>query len=70
MPGLPVGKHAMHYLRGQMAAMRALLAREVEAAADGQRVHVAGAVITRRRPGTAKRGSALSLLGTRRECRT
>ena len=52
--GLTVGKHPMHYLRGQMAGMRVLSSREVEAAADGQRVRVAGAVITRQRPGTAK----------------
>ncbi len=52
--GLTVGKHPMHYLRGQIAGMRVLSSREVEAAADGQRVRVAGAVITRQRPGTAK----------------
>ncbi len=52
--GLTVGKHPMHYLRGQMAGMGVLSSREVEAAADGQRVLVAGAVITRQRPGTAK----------------
>ena len=52
--GLTVGKHPMHYLRGQMKGMDVLCSREIEAAADGQRVRVAGAVITRQRPGTAK----------------
>ena len=52
--GLTVGKHPMHYLRGQMEGMDILSSREVEAAPDGQRVRVAGAVITRQRPGTAK----------------
>lgn len=44
----------MHYLRGQMKGMDVLSSRDVEAAADGQRVRVAGAVITRQRPGTGK----------------
>ena len=52
--GLTVGKHPMHYLRGRVAGLGVLSSREVEAAADGQRVRVAGAVITRQRPGTAK----------------
>ena len=49
-----VGKHPMHYRRGQIEGMDILSSREVEAAADGQRVRVAGPVITRQRPGTAK----------------
>ena len=52
--GLTVGKHPMHYLRGRIAGMGALSSAEVEAAGNGQRVRVAGAVITRQRPGTAK----------------
>ena len=52
--GLTVGKHPMHYIRGQTAGLGILSSREVEAAPDGQRVRVAGAVITRQRPGTAK----------------
>ena len=49
--GLTVGKHPMHYLRGRVAGMGVLSSREMEAAPDGQRVRVAGAVITRQRPG-------------------
>ena len=52
--GLTVGKHPMHYLREKMAGMGVLSSIEVEAASDGRRVRVAGAVITRQRPGTAK----------------
>ena len=52
--GLTVGKHPMHYIRGQTAGLGILSSREVETAPDGQRVRVAGAVITRQRPGTAK----------------
>ena len=52
--GLTVGRHPMHYLRGRVQGMDVLSSREIEAAADGQRVRVAGAVITRQRPGTAK----------------
>ena len=51
---LTVGKHPMHDLRGQMEGMDVLSFREVDAAADGQRVRVAGAVIRRQGPGTAK----------------
>ncbi len=52
--GLTVGKHPMHYLRREVSGMGALSSREIESAANGQRVRVAGAVITRQRPGTAK----------------
>ena len=52
--GLTVGKHPMHYLRGQMEGMDILSSREVAAAADGQRVRAAGAVITWQRSGAAK----------------
>ncbi len=52
--GLTVGKHPMYYIRGQTAGLGILSSREVEAGSDGQRVRVAGAVITRQRPGTAK----------------
>ena len=52
--GLTVGKHPMHYLRREMAGMGVLSSHEIERAADGRRVRVAGAVITRQRPGTAK----------------
>ena len=52
--GLTVGRHPMHYLRERVQSMDVLSSREIEAAADGRRVRVAGAVITRQRPGTAK----------------
>ena len=52
--GLTVGEHPMHYLRGEMADAGAPSSAEVAAAANGRRVRVAGAVITRQRPGTAK----------------
>lgn len=52
--GLTVGKHPMHYLRGGMEGQGILSSREVAASANGRRVRVAGAVITRQRPGTAK----------------
>ena len=52
--GLTVGRHAMHYLRGQVAGRGVLSSREVAVGTNGQRVRVAGAVITRQRPGTAK----------------
>ena len=52
--GLTVGRHPMHYLRQQVASLGALSSREIERAPNGSRVRVAGAVITRQRPGTAK----------------
>ena len=51
---LTVGKHPMHYLRGEVSSMGVLSSRDLEGSKDGQRVRVAGAVITRQRPGTAK----------------
>ncbi len=51
--GLTVGKHPMHYLRGMVDAS-VLSSTQVAGVADGRRVRVAGAVITRQRPGTAK----------------
>ena len=52
--GLTVGTHPMHHLRGQIAGMGVLSSRELASAANGRRVRVAGGVITRQRPGTAK----------------
>ena len=52
--GLTVGRHPMHYLRGQLASEGVLSSRGLEATPNGQRVRAAGAVITRQRPGTAK----------------
>ncbi len=52
--GLTVGKHPMHYLRPEVTGLGALSSQQLEAAPNGSRVRVAGAVITRQRPGTAK----------------
>jgi error-prone DNA polymerase len=52
--GLTVGPHPMYYLRQGIAGMGVLCSRELDSAAHGRRVRVAGAVITRQRPGTAK----------------
>ena len=52
--GLTTGPHPMYYLREQLAGRRIHTARELERLGHGRRVRVAGAVITRQRPGTAK----------------
>lgn len=52
--GLTVGMHPMRHLREQVADQGVLSSQELQAAVHGQRVRVAGAVITRQRPGTAK----------------
>ncbi len=50
--GLTVGAHPMALLRPQMPGMRT--AEELKRLRNGERVVVAGSVITRQRPGTAK----------------
>ena len=52
--GFTTGPHPMHYLREQLDEHGVLRASELERMRHGQRVRVAGAVITRQRPGTAK----------------
>jgi error-prone DNA polymerase len=52
--GLTTGPHPMHYLRPALAERNVLSARDLDSVAHGRRVRVAGAVITRQRPGTAK----------------
>lgn len=52
--GLTTGPHPMFYLREQLNQQRILRASDLERAPHGSRVRVAGAVITRQRPGTAK----------------
>ena len=52
--GLTVGKHPMAYHRERMARMRILSAEELRYAENGKHVRVAGCVIARQRPGTAK----------------
>ena len=52
--GLTTGPHPMRYLREPLDRMGVLRAAELESIPHGRRVRVAGAVITRQRPGTAK----------------
>lgn len=51
--GLTVGPHPMHYRREEMRSMNIKSAAELRATKHGMKVTVAGAVITRQRPGTA-----------------
>jgi error-prone DNA polymerase len=52
--GVTVGKHPMAYYRTELNRLRILRAAELERRADGDYVRVAGWVIVRQRPGTAK----------------
>ena len=52
--GMTVGPHPMHYLREAMLAAGVVPSAGLEERSNGARVRVAGAVITRQRPGTAK----------------
>ena len=52
--GLTTGPHPMHYLREGLHALDVLSAIELPKRRHGQWVRVAGAVIVRQRPGTAK----------------
>jgi error-prone DNA polymerase len=52
--GLTIGPHPMALRRGEMALRGVLRAVDLSHARDGRRVRVAGMVITRQRPGTAK----------------
>ena len=52
--GLTIGPHPMSYRRAEMALRGVLRAIDLPKARGGRRVRVAGAVITRQRPGTAK----------------
>lgn len=59
--GLTVGPHPMAYRRAQIKAQGIRAACELRDLADGVRVRIAGAVIARQRPGTAKGFVFLSL---------
>ena len=59
--GLSIGKHPMAHHRAQMRALGALDAATAKAQRDGMVLTVAGCVITRQRPGTAKGFLFLSL---------
>jgi error-prone DNA polymerase len=52
--GLTVGRHPMALRRGELATRGVLRAIDLRTARQGRRVRVAGMVITRQRPGTAK----------------
>ena len=52
--GLTVGRHPMHFLRTAMNELGVTPARDLAKVPNGGRVRVAGAVIVRQRPGTAK----------------
>jgi len=52
--GLTIGPHPMALRRSELALRGVLRAADLPRARDGRRVRVAGMVITRQRPGTAK----------------
>ena len=52
--GLTAGRHPMALRREELATRGILRARDLLTARQGRRVRVAGMVITRQRPGTAK----------------
>ena len=52
--GLTIGPHPMALRRDELALRGVLRASDLPRARDGRRVRVAGMVITRQRPGTAK----------------
>ena len=52
--GLTVGRHPMYYRRAELWQQRVLTAEQLRNSRDGEYVRVAGCVIARQRPGTAK----------------
>jgi error-prone DNA polymerase len=52
--GLTVGRHPMHFLRAQMNDLGVTPAKDLPKVPNGGLVRVAGAVVVRQRPGTAK----------------
>jgi error-prone DNA polymerase len=59
--GLTTGPHPMAYHRAELRAEGIFSARELEALRSGRHVAIAGCVIARQRPGTAKGFVFLSL---------
>jgi error-prone DNA polymerase len=59
--GLTIGKHPVAYHRGELSKLNALRAIDIRKLRDGAFVRVAGWVIVRQRPGTAKGFMFLSL---------
>jgi error-prone DNA polymerase len=52
--GLTIGKHPMAYRRAEMDKLRVTRAADLARIPDGRMVRIAGSVIVRQRPGTAK----------------
>jgi error-prone DNA polymerase len=52
--GLTVGKHPMHYRRAELRRSNILSAQDLRQHRNGEYVRVAGCIIARQRPGTAK----------------
>ncbi|MGA8269560.1 MAG: hypothetical protein WB787_17505, partial [Candidatus Acidiferrales bacterium] len=52
--GMTVGPHPMSYCRSAMTTLGVRRANELEHLPDGIRLRIAGAIIARQRPGTAK----------------
>jgi len=52
--GMTIGRHPMAYRRGEMNALGVTRAMDLAAVPDGRLVRIAGSVIVRQRPGTAK----------------
>ncbi|HKT47128.1 MAG TPA: error-prone DNA polymerase, partial [Candidatus Acidoferrales bacterium] len=59
--GLTIGPHPMAFHRAELTKLGALTAAQLQTLRDGVHVRVAGAVIARQRPGTAKGFVFLSL---------
>jgi error-prone DNA polymerase len=59
--GMTIGKHPMAYRRAEMDKMRVIPAATLSSLANGRIVRVAGNVIVRQRPGTAKGVTFMSL---------
>jgi error-prone DNA polymerase len=52
--GMTIGKHPMFYCRERLSKMRILSAEQLRTQEDGKHVRIAGGVVARQRPGTAK----------------
>jgi error-prone DNA polymerase len=52
--GLTIGRHPMAYRRAEMNALHVTRAADLASTPDGRLVRIAGSVIVRQRPGTAK----------------
>jgi error-prone DNA polymerase len=52
--GLTIGKHPMYYRRPELCRGNILSAQELRTRRDGEFVRIAGCIIARQRPGTAK----------------